>query len=126
MDEELHSIINYFRSYLHGGIGDIGSIKEEVLIKKADVEKLGREVYTEVNDFLHEAHTLTYPEFKVEQEKFDKLVEKNKDNLNLYTIYYIIKKIKLCDEFNGDLYFKVEAFKDIVKVLSTGYSYLQD
>ena len=42
-----------------------------VIIKKKDVERLGKEVLKEVYDFLHNDYILTnFEEMKIEQEKF--------------------------------------------------------
>ena len=42
-----------------------------VIIRKKDVERLGKEVLKEVYDFLHNVNILTnFEEMKIEQEKF--------------------------------------------------------
>ena len=102
-------------------------IKESVTIKKSDLEKLGKELIKEVNTFLHNDYIITFPEMKLDQEEFDRILNKFKiESLNLEDIYYILARIKLDDEIDGDLYYKKESFKDLFKVLCYSYSYLED
>ena len=43
-----------------------------VIIRKSDVERLGKEVLKEVYDFLHNEYILTnFEEMKIEKEKFE-------------------------------------------------------
>ena len=126
MNDEIKLILDEFISKIHKGVSLAENIKDTVTIKKTDVENLGRNLIVEIDNFLHDDYMITYPEIKLDQEKFDKLMEKNKENLTVETIYYILNRIKLDEELNGDLYYKKESFKDLFKVLSTSYSYLKD
>ena len=107
-------------------------MKETVTIRKSDVEKLGKDLIKEVDNFLHDEYIITtFPEMKLDQKKFDDSVNKLKTQyesgtLNIEEIYHILVNIKLDDEIDGDLYFKKEAFLDIYRVLSVGYMYLED
>lgn len=102
-------------------------IKESVTIRKSDLEKLGKELMKEIDLFLHDDFILTFPEMKLDQEEFDKLVNESKnESLNLEDIYYILNRIKLDDEIDGDLYYKKKSYKDLYKVLVCCHSYLED
>ena len=107
-------------------------MKESVTIRKSDVERLGKELMKEVDNFLHDEYIITtFPEMILDQKQFDRSVNKLKDKyesgtLNIEEIYHILLKIKLDDEIDGDLFFKKEAYLDIFRVLNTGNMYLED
>ena len=97
-------------------------MKETVTIRKSDVEKLGKELMKEVDNFLHDEYILTFPEMKLDQEKFDESVNRLKDkyesgNLDSEEIYHILTRINLDDEIDGDLFFKKEAYLRLFQVL---------
>ena len=67
----------------------------------------------------------------LDQKQFDRSVNQLKTqyesgSLNIKEIYDILIKIYLDNEIDGDLFFKKEAYLDIYRVLSVGYSYLED
>ena len=103
-----------------------------VIIRKKDVERLGKDLIKEVDYFLHDEYIInSFPEMKLDQKKFDDSVNKLKDkfesgSLNIEEIYYILLEIKLDDEIDGDLFFKKEAYLDIYRVLYVGYMHLED
>ena len=104
-------------------------MKETVTIRKSDVEKLGKELMKEIDNFLHDEYILTFPEMKLDQKKFDESVNRFKDkyesgSLDLQEMYDIFVKIKLDDETDGDLYFKKESYLDLFRVLYSSHSYL--
>ena len=106
-------------------------MKETVTIRKSDVEKLGKELMKEVDNFLHDEYILTFPEMKLDQKKFDESVNRLKDkyesgNLDSEEIYHILTRINLDDEIDGDLYFKKEAYLHLFQVLLIDYRYLED
>ena len=106
-------------------------MKETVTIRKSDVEKLGKELMKEVDNFLHDEYILTFPEMKLDQKKFDESVNRFKDkyesgSLDIKEIYHILTGIKLDDEIDGDLYFKKEAYLRLFQVLFVDYSYLEN
>ena len=125
MNDEIKLILDEFREKIHKGIPVDENLKETVTIRKSDVEKLGSDLMKEIDEFLHNDYILTFPELKLDQEKFDNLKEKV-TNLNVENIHYILSRIKLDEEIDGDLYYKKESFKDLFKVLSSSYSYLED
>ena len=98
--------------------------KESVTIRKSDLEKLGRDLMKEVDEFLHDEYMLSYPNIKSDQEKFDKLTKDKTKNLNIRNIFHILATIKLDDELDGDLYYKKESYLDLFKVLVCSHSYL--
>ena len=105
-------------------------MKESVTIRKSDLERLGKELIKEVDNFLHSNYIITsFPKIKLDQEKFDESVNRLKDkyeseSLNLEEMYHIFVKIKLDDEIDGDLYFKKESYLDLFIVLYSSHSYL--
>ena len=103
-------------------------MKESVTIRKSNVERLGKELLKEVDNFLHDEYIITtFPEMKLDQEKFENSMNKYKGkSLDLQEMYDIFVKINLDDEIDGDLFFKKEAYLDIYRVLVSGYSYLED
>ena len=107
-------------------------MKDSVTIRKADVERLGKELMKEVDNFLHDEYIITtFPEMILDQKEFDRSVNKLKDKyesgmLNTEEIYHILLKIYLDSEIDEDLFFKKEAYLDIFRVLNTGNMYLED
>ena len=108
-------------------------MKESVTIRKSDVEKLGKDLMKEVDNFLHDEYIMnTFPEvFKSDQKKFDDSVNRLKvqyesGSLSIEEIYHILTKIKLDDEIDGDLYYKKKSYEDLFRVLFSSYSYLED
>ena len=103
-----------------------------VTIRKSDVERLGKDLIKEADYFLHDEYIInSFPEMKLDQNKFDDSVNKLKDkfesgSLNTEEIYHILLKINLDDEIDGDLFFKKEAYLDIYRVLFVNYMYLED
>ena len=49
---------------------------EEIIIRKSDVENLGRKLIKEVYKFLHDEYILTFKEMKVEKDKQEKYLIK--------------------------------------------------
>ena len=107
-------------------------MKESVTIRKSDVERLGKELMKEVDNFLHDEFIITtFPEMILDQKQFDRSVNQLKTKyesgmLNTEEIYHILLKIYLDSEIDGDLFFKKEAYLDIFRVLNTGNMYLED
>ena len=107
-------------------------MKESVTIRKSDVERLGKELMKEVDNFLHDEYIITtFPEMILDQKQFDRSVNKLKDKyesgtLNTEEIYHILLKIYLDSEIDGDLFFKKEAYLDIFRVLFCSHSYLNN
>ena len=105
-------------------------MKESVTIQKSDVERLGKELMKEVDNFLHDEYIInTFPEMKLDQKKFNDSVNRLKDkfesgSLNTEEIYHILLKINLDDEIDGDLYYKKEGFLDLFRVLFVSHTYL--
>ena len=106
-------------------------MKETITIRKSDVEKLGKDLMKEIDNFLHDEYILTFPEMILDQKEFDRSVNKLKDkyesgSLTTEEIYHILIKIYLDEEIDGDLFFKKNAFLDIYRVALVGYIYLED
>ena len=105
-------------------------MKETVTIRKSDVERLGKELIKEVDNFLNSDYIINnFPEMKLDKEKFDdsKKIFKDKfesGSLNIEEIYHILLEIKLDDEIDGDLFFKKEAYLDLFRVIFVSYTYL--
>ena len=110
-----------------GEIFEEDLIKESVIIRKSDLEKLGKDLMKEIDNFLHYEYILTFPKLKLDQEKFDESVNMLKDNesLNIEKIYHILTGINLDDEIDGELFFKKEGFLNLFKVLLVDYKYLE-
>ena len=49
---------------------------ETITIKKSDLQKFGEDLMKKIDEYLHDEYTLTFPEMKIEQEKFDKYLNK--------------------------------------------------
>ena len=107
-------------------------MKETVTIRKSDVEKLGKDLMKEVDNFLHDEYIINnFPEMKLDQKEFDDSVNNLKDkfesgSLNIEEIYHILTKIELDDEIDGDLFFKKEAYLNLFRVLFVSYMQLED
>ena len=107
-------------------------MKESVTIRKSDVERLGKELMKEVDNFLHDEYIInTFPEMILDQKQFDRSVNQLKTKyesgmLNTEEIYHILLKIYLDRKIDGNLFFKKEAYLDIFRVLNTGNMYLEN
>ena len=104
-------------------------MKESVTIRKSDLERLGKDLMKEIDNFLHDEYILTFPKMKLDQEKFDESVNRLKDkyesgSLDIEEMYHILTGIKLDDEIDGDLYFKKESYLDLFRVLYSSHLYL--
>ena len=105
-----------------------------IIIRKKDVERLGKKLLKEVYDFLHNDYILsTFEEMKKEQKKFLKNLNENnvyldfvKNDTNITGIFSVLYDLHLDIEIDEDLYFKIKSFLDIYKVFTTGYMYLED
>ena len=108
-----------------GKVNEEDLIKESVTIRKSDLKRLGLDLMKELYFYLHSEETISYfPELKLEQEKFDKLVNKN-DNLNSKEMFHIFLSLDLENERDGDLYYKMKGYENLFRVLFTSYSYLE-
>ena len=79
---------------VNGEIFEKDIIKESVTIRKSDLERLGKDLMKEIDNFLHDEYILTFPEMKLDQEKFDESVNRLKDkyesgSLNIEEMYHI-------------------------------------
>ena len=103
-------------------------MKESVTIRKSNVERLGKELLKEVDNFLHDEYIITtFPEMKLDQEKFENSMNKYKGkSLDLQEMYDIFVNINLDDDIDGDLFFKKKSYEDLFRVLFTDYMYLED
>ena len=61
---------------------------EDIIIKKKDLENLGRKLMKEVYKFLHDEYILTFEEMKVEKDKIEK-----------YLVTFYLRKIHKIDHF---------------------------
>ena len=103
-------------------------METQVIVKKTDMERLGKKLFKEVDEFLHDEYTLSYPKFREEQEKFDKAVDgKDKDNLDAEKIYHILLNLDLNKgrEFDEDLYSDMDSFIVLCRVLLCDFMYLK-
>lgn len=50
---------------------------ETITIEKSNLEKFGKNLFKKIDEFLHDEYIITFPEMKLEQEKFDKFLNKN-------------------------------------------------
>ena len=64
---------------------------EEIILRKKDIEKFGKNLIKKINKFLHDEYILTFPEMKTEQEKFDKLLTEIKKEKLIFIPYFIEK-----------------------------------
>ena len=107
-------------------------MKETVTIRKSDVERLGKELIKEVDNFLHDEYIInSFPEMKLDQKKFDESKNFFKDkfesgSLNCEEIFHILFEINLDDEIDGDLFFKKEGYLDLYRALFVSYMYLEN
>ena len=107
-------------------------LKESVTIRKSDVEKLGKELMKEIDNFLHNEYIIkNFPKMILDQKDFDRSVNKLKDkyesgNLDSKEIYHILTGIELDSQLDGDLFFKKEAYLHLFQVLFIDYKYLEN
>ena len=127
---------------------------EEIIIRKKDLENLGKKVMKEVYEFLHDEYILTFEDMKVEKDKLEKYLvqfylrnifnkeiedeikykeylkeieNKIKDeSLDINLIFKVLNLIKVCSELDEDLYCKKKAFSYIYLVFDHYYKYLED
>ena len=96
---------------------------ETVVIRKKDVERLGKELLIEINDIFNDEYILSeFEEMKNEKIKFVENLAKKGDDIE--GIFYTLNSLYFDMEINEDLYFKKRAFLDIFKVFNFGYTYL--
>ena len=67
--------------------------EELIIIKKSDVENLGKKLMKEVYEFLNDEYILSFEKMKKEKDKLEK---------NLIDFYFNIKKIKYFPYFKKD------------------------
>ena len=91
MDDNIFKNLNY-------------SEEEHIIIKKSDVENLGRKLMKEVYKFLHDEYILTFEEMKVEKDKIEK-----------YLIKFYFKKDKKIIKYFPLSEFKKDEIKDEIK-----------
>ena len=98
-----------------------------VIIRKKDVERLGKEVLKEIKDFLNDEYLLSnFEKVKKDQEILQKILDNKGDNIDTEGIFYTLNSLKLDMEMDLDLYFKIKAFVNIFKVINIDYTYLED
>ena len=120
-----------------------------VIIRKKDVERLGKELVKEMFDFLHDEFLLTkFEEMEVLQKVFlERLVSNYSSNsqpknfeenlkcikdeidngsLDTHVIYDTLSKMNFDMEMNEDLFYEIKAFLFIYYVFECGYKYLED
>ena len=84
-------------------------------VTRSDVEKLGREVIEEVDNFLHDEWVInTFPKMKLEQQKFDQSINRDK-SLDTAEMYDILNDINLDMEIDEDLYYKKITYEDLFR-----------
>lgn len=84
-------------------------------VTRSDVEKLGREVIEKVDNFLHDEWVInTFPKMKLEQQKFDKYINRDK-SLDTAEMYDILNDIYLDMEIDEDLYYKKRSYEDLFR-----------
>ena len=121
-----------------------------VIIRKKDVEKLGKELIKEVYDFLHNDYIVsTFEEmektkihflktvvhqrcryFKTPATSYDEelklAIEEIKDGkMDISLIFDILLDLDLDQEIDEDLYCKHISFLDIYRVFENSYTYLE-
>ena len=97
-----------------------------VIIRKKDVERLGKEVLKEIKDFLNNKYILSnFEKVKNDQEILQKILDNKGDNIDTEGIFYTLNSLKLDMGIDLDLYFKTKAFLDIFKVFNSAYTYLE-
>ena len=99
-----------------GEVNEEDLFKPSVTIRKTDLERLGKELLKEINNFLHNNYIITnFPEMKLDQVSFDRSINFFKDkyesnSLNIEEMYNIFTKLYLDEEIDGDLYFKKKSY----------------
>ena len=84
-------------------------------VTRSDVEKLGREVIEEVDNFLHDEWVInTFPKMKLEQQNFDKYIIRDK-KLDIVEMHEILRDIFLDMEINEDLYYKKRSYENFFR-----------
>ena len=128
---EIKEILEHIKlKKVDGEIFEEDLLKESVTIRKSDLERLGKDLMKEVDNFLHDEYIITnFPEMILDQKQFDRSVNKLKDkyesgSLNIEEMYHIFVEIELDVELDEDLYFKKKSYEDLFKVLTTSHSYL--
>ena len=122
---------------------------EEIIIRKKDLENLGRKLMKEVYKFLHDEYILTFEEMKVEKDKIEKYLVKfyfknsnfsllneyklkeiedkiENESLNIDLIFEVLDLIELDFEINEDLFSKKKAFEYNYLVFDHYHTYLYD
>ena len=121
---------------------------EDIIIKKKDLENLGRKLMKEIYKFLHDEYILTFEEMKVEKDKLEKYLLKfyfkmfdeskyekylkeiedkiEDESLDIDLIFKVLDIIKLEFEIDEDLFVKKKAFLYIYLVFEIYYKYLED
>ena len=113
-----------------GKVNEEELLKSSVTIRKSDLEKLGRKLMKEIDNFLHNKYiTNNFPEIILDREDFDRSVNMFKDKyesgiLDIKEIYDILSGIRLDAEIDADLYFEKEGYSNLFRVLYIDYSYL--
>ena len=99
---------------------------ENLVIKKCDLEKFGKDLIKEIDEYLHDEYTITFPEMKLEQEKFDKYFKEKYENesLSIREMYDILDMVNLDFELNEDLYCLKKAYLYLYLVFDQYYTYL--
>ena len=104
---------------------------EDIIIKKKDLENLGRKLMKEIYEFLHDEYILTFEEMKVEKDKLEKylkfyfkMFDESKyekhlkeiedkiedESLDIDLIFEVLDRIELEFEIDEDLYDKKKHF----------------
>lgn len=115
-----------------GEVNEEDLFKPSVTIRKTDLERLGKELLKEINNFLHNNYIITnFPEMKLDQVSFDRSINFFKDkyesnSLNIEEMYNIFTKLYLDEEIEGDLYFKKKSYEDLFRVLFSSHNYLDN
>ena len=115
-----------------GEVNEEDLFKPSVTIRKTDLERLGKELLKEINNFLHNNYIITnFTEMKLDQVSFDRSINFFKDkyesnSLNIEEMYNIFTKLYLDEEIDGDLYFKKKSYEDLFRVLFSSHNYLDN
>ena len=109
-------------------------MKESVTIRKSDLERIGKKLMKEINNFLHDGYIVSeFPELNNDRENFDNRLNRLKtihettnseeiiNNLDIEEICHFLLQIKLDSEIEEDLYFEKESYLDAFRVLFNGY-----
>ena len=81
---------------------------EEIIIRKKDLENLGRKLMKEVYKFLHDDYILTFEEMKVEKDKIEK-----------YLVNFYLRNIHKIDHF----LFEKSKYENFIKELEDESKY---